>query len=471
MISRQNITFIVRMQRQRWHRLWHSRSVFKQQDQPLKRFFGDSANTLCDRLDYLTQYFWQAHQHYLQRGGTIAYYPGAGSIYGARSDGIEGVTRLLPLWASYRNSPLASDSLKEPMDSALSSALVNGTDPQHPQYWGDIGDKSTLICEAGDIALALWLLKDTLWPRFNATQQKQILDWLKQVSGKQTADSNWHLFVVLADKVIEALDPQHQFSSSERYHRIKAFYQGNGCFTDGENGAVDLYNGWAFHYCLYWLNHIDPDFDPDFITAAMLDFCAWYQYLQTDQGVVLFGRSLCYRMATPTPLLMASELSPKQYDNGVALTALERCWGYFIAHNGVQQGRPCQGIFDDDLRWLDPYSGPASAFWATRSLVVFYHQSLTTQWPKVSEKPLPATQKKVNLQVPEAGLNVTTFPEERRTVVTFYNHNRSRDDVQVVTQTLRERLRQMLYGVASRPANNLLKQGVKVFDSTLSHYR
>ncbi|MEH6648957.1 MAG: DUF2264 domain-containing protein [Motiliproteus sp.] len=471
MINKQNIAFIARMQRQCCHRRWHLRSAFKQHDETLKNRFNDSSGTVCDRINHLTQYFWQAHQHYLHRSGTIAYYPGAGSIYGARNDGIEGVTRLLPLWAAYRSSPLADPQLTEEMDATITSALINGTDPQHSGYWGDVAHKSTLICEAGDIALALWLVKDSLWPRFNTHQQRQILSWLKQVIGKQTADSNWHLFVILVDKVIQALDPDHQFCSMDRYQRIKSFYQGNGCFTDGENGAVDLYNAWAFQYALYWLNKIDPSFDPCFITHAMVDFCAWYKYLFTDQGVVLFGRSLCYRMAAPAPLLMASELNPEQYPSGMALAALDSCWRFFISQGGVQLGRPSQGIFEDDLRWLDPYSGPASAFWATRSLVVFYHQSVTTDWQQLTPQPLPALQHTVDIRVAEAELDITTLPEQHRSIVTFYNHNRSETDTRLSTQTMRDKLRQLLYGVASRPSNNLLKQGVKVFDSTLSQYR
>ncbi len=471
MINPQNIALIIRMQRQLWHRRWHRRAAFKQHDRALQNCFSDTGANVCDRINHLTEYFWQAQQRYLHHDGTLAYYPGAGSIYGARNDGIEGVTRLLPLWAAYCNSPLADPEVKKTMAAAISNALLNGTNPQHPGYWGDVSHKSTLICEAGDIALALWLIKDSLWHDFNGQQQSQVLRWLKQVIGKQTADSNWHLFVILVDKVIQALDPEYQFCSMDRYQRIKAFYKGNGCFTDGENGAIDLYNAWAFHYCLYWLNKIDPSFDSGFITRAMVDFCAWYQYLFTDQGVVLFGRSLCYRMAAPAPLLMASELSPGQYPSGVALTALDSCWRYFISQGGVQLGRPSQGIFEDDLRWLDPYSGPASAFWATRSLVVFYHQSITTDWQQTSPQPLPALQRSVDIRVAEAELDVTTIPKQHRSIVTFYNHKKSVADMVIKPQTTREKLRQLLYGVASRPSNNLLKQGIKIFDSTLSSYR
>lgn len=471
MIRRRDLAKIAHMHKQLWHRKLFGKSPYPGQDDLLKTCFASPAGHPCQRFETLMHYFWDAHQHYLHNTSTLAYYPGAGSIYGARNDGIEGVSRLLPLWAAYRNSPLANPNLREAMDAQILRALVNGTDPDHSGYWGDIGHRSTLICEAGDIALAVWLIRDSLWQQLADTQRQRVLAWLKQVIGKQTTDNNWHLFVILVDKIVAALDVSHRFTSASRYRRIKTFYRGNGCFVDGEGGMVDLYNAWAFHYSLYWLDMIDPRFDPHFIHDSVRQFGAWYQYLFTDRGVVLFGRSLCYRMATPAPLLMAAELNPLEFPSGMALTALDSCWRYFILQGGVRLGRPAQGVFDDDLRWLDPYSGPASSFWSTRSLVVFYHQSLSLDWPLVQPAPLPAQERQVEMQISEAGLRLATDPDKGLSQVIFYDHCYTGNEIAPRQQSLREMLRQWVYGVACRPSNNLLRLGLREFDSRLDAYR
>ena len=106
----------------------------------------------------LLRYFWTGYAHSIDRHGTIADYPGAPSCYGARNDAIEGVTRLLPLWAAAYSSPLCANELRAPMGEALVRALTHGCDPGHPGYWGSIGPRSTLICEAADVALAVWLV-------------------------------------------------------------------------------------------------------------------------------------------------------------------------------------------------------------------------------------------------------------------------------------------------------------------------
>ncbi|MFC6669012.1 DUF2264 domain-containing protein [Marinobacterium aestuariivivens] len=471
MIHRRDLAMIARMHKQLWHRKLYGKAPYRSRDDLLKSRFAGPADHPCQRFAVLMHYFWDAHRHYLHSTGTLAYYPGAGSIYGARNDGIEGVTRLLPLWAACRNAPCSMPSLREAMDAHIRRALVNGTDPEHPGYWGDIGHRSTLICEAADIALTVWLIRDSLWHQFGDSERQRILNWLQQVIDKQTADNNWHLFVILVDKVIEALVPSHRFASASRYQRVRSFYRGNGCFVDGEDGAVDLYNAWAFHYALYWLDKIDRQFDPRFIHDAIQQFSAWYQYLFTDSGVVLFGRSLCYRMATPVPLLIAAELNPREFSAGMALAALDNCWRYFILQGGVCLGRPTQGVFGDDQTWLDPYSGPASSFWSTRSLVVFYHQSLSTDWSRIHPIPLPAQERQVEIQVSEAGLRLATFPDKGFSQVIFYDHLYAREDIALKHQTLRDKVRQWAYGVAYRPSNNLLKQGLREFDSRLDAYR
>jgi hypothetical protein len=105
MIHRRDLGKIARMHKQLWHRKLFGKSPFRGQDELLKTHFAGPGSDPCSSFETLIHYFWDAQQHYLHNTGTLAYYPGAGSIYGARNDGIEGVTRLLPLWAAYRNSP------------------------------------------------------------------------------------------------------------------------------------------------------------------------------------------------------------------------------------------------------------------------------------------------------------------------------------------------------------------------------
>ncbi|MDF2177301.1 DUF2264 domain-containing protein [Aliiglaciecola sp. CAU 1673] len=471
MIGWQDLQRSVAFRRQQWRRWRLSRQPFAEMDAAIQSAFSSTELSVSEKLEQLVEYFWTAHRHYRHPLTTRVYYPGLGSIYGPDNDGFEGMSRLLPLWAAYICSPHAKESLSAEMTDYMLKVLRTGTDKTSDCYWGDIGHKSTLICEAADIALGLWLGREKLWPALTEKEKHNVLQWLKQVSGKQTADNNWHLFVVLTEKVIEALEPGYKGNVADRYNRIKSFYLGQGCFKDGENGHVDLYNPWCFHYILYWLDRIDPGFDPDFIKQAICDYSRWFRYLFTSEGCPLFGRSLCYRMAMPTPVLAAHHYAPDEFSAGECLNIFYSCWAFFVANGALKLGKPTQGVFADDERWLDPYSGPASSFWATRSLVLYLHLADEVPWSTTALQALPAEREEVELDIPEAGIKIETRPKQQLSRVIFTHHHGQFDAGRLACPSLKDKIRQCLLGGVQRPANNLLKQEVRVFDSRLEYYR
>jgi len=471
MLHAADLRRIARYQRERAARAWRRRAPLLAHDAAIRASVEAAGEDAWAMTDALVGYFWQGWQHYLGADGTLADYPGWPSIYGATNDAVEGVSRPAPLWAAYAMHAGADPARREAMLQALQRMLVNGTDPAHRGYWGDIGDRSTLICEAADMALALWLSREALWPRLAQAERQRVLRWLAQAVGKRTADNNWHLFVVLIDAVLAVLDPAHDFRSDDRLQRIREFARSEGCFVDGPGGQIDFYNAWGFHYLLFWLGEIDRNrLGPD-LTGALGDFCRWYQWLFTDHGLPLFGRSLCYRFAACTPLLSCALRDPQTVPPGVALSAYLTNWQHFVREGGLRAGRPTQGVFGEDIRWLDPYSGPASSLWGTRSLVMFLYAAGTLDWRRVAVQSLPAQLFDAETAVPALGAVVRTNARAGESVVEFARMTLSDKLPAVRQRNLHERLRECVYGVAARPANNLLKAGHSHFASTLTLYR
>lgn len=462
---------IARFQRERALRLWRMKRPFVEQDAAIRQQLADSRDDAVAMSSRLVDYFWQAQRHYLHRDGTLADYPGWPSIYGATNDAVEGVTRLMPLWAAYASSPLADAVSADAMWSALRKTLLHGTDPAHPGYWGDIDDRSTLICEAADVALAVWLGRDHLWPAFTDQERRRVLHWLRQAVGKRTADNNWHLFVVLIDAVLAALDPEHRFSSEDRLQRVRQFARADGCFTDGPTGQVDLYNAWGFHYLLFWLGEIDATRVDAPLAPMLAEFCAWYRWLFTERGLPLFGRSLCYRFAACAPLLACALKAPETVPPGVALSAYLSNWQVFVREGALRAGRPTQGVFGEDIRWLDPYSGPASSLWGTRSIVLFYYASRRIDWGQIQPEMLPAERGTRSIRVEGLGATIEAQPDPGRTFVEFDPPPGPSLSAVDTLSTGRNLLREVFTGVASRPANNLLKMGQTRFSSALDAYR
>ncbi len=452
-------------QLERLQHWWRLKPPLPGVDEAVRQRLAAPGITAGQAAEALVDYFWQTHQHALDRHGTLADYPGWPSMYGARNDAIEGTARLAPLWAVCVAGGFGPPARVEAMRRHLERLFAHGCDPAHPGYFGAIGDRSTLICEAHDLALSLWISREQVFERLPARVQQRCTDWLAQAVGRATADNNWHLFVVMVDAVLAQLRPGHRFVSDDRWQRIWSFERADGCFVDGPKGHVDLYNAWGFHYPMGWLARIRPELGAGRIDEALAGFCGWYAWLFTEEGMPLFGRSLCYRHASSAPLLRCAAVRPDVVPPGVASAAFLAVWRWFSREGGLRAGRPTQGVFDDDLRWLDVYSGPASSLWGVRSLVEFLAGDAAVRG--ATPEALPAHGGRFDRFVDGLGARVRAadgsaellFPGEPGPVVP------------VREPSWRDTLRQWRHATASRPDNNRLKAGEKRFDSGLDLYR
>jgi hypothetical protein len=337
---------------------------------------GGTLNSNSYRM--LFAYFIRGFETYHSPGGATALYPGMPSRNGESSDALEGFSRIMSLVAAWVHSgrpskiSAASGDLVD-LPTLFQRGLVSGTDPQSAEYWGDIHDLNQRIVEASDVALALWLLRDWVWPKMSASEKSNVIAWLRQVEGKRVPDNNWHLFHVFIDAVLRSFGvATDRATAIKHYVRFKEFYRGDGWFSDGPGEIFDYYNAWSIHYQLYWLQQVDPNWDSAFISETRRQFLEGYRYLIGPAGFPVMGRSICYRMAAPVPLIFGSRTDPKQIPPGEGRRALNATWSYFIQRGAVKGGNVTQGYCGTDPRVIDNYSGPASCLWALRSLVVAF---------------------------------------------------------------------------------------------------
>lgn len=458
------------LHRERWIRWLGLRRLDARQEAEA-RARVELARDAGEAVQALVAYLWLGQSRYLDQHGTAAYYPGEPSIYGARSDAIEGVTRLLPLWAVYIGWGQADAGLAQALRNALARALDHGSDPGHPGYWGDITHRSTLICEAADVALCAWLLRHELDMLLPAPAKARLLHWLGQAVGKDTADNNWHLFVALVDACLAQLAPGHRFVSEARLQRVESFRLADGCFRDGPKGRVDFYNAWAFHYLIFWLRQMGTPGLPNSWHGALDEFCRWYRWLFASDGLPLFGRSLCYRFAAPVPLLAQALQHPGDARAAaVAAGHFSRLTRQFAARGGLRDGCFSQGVLGADVRWLDPYSGPASALWGTRAAVLLLVGDQRLRWSCVDQPPEPeAAALPDAIEVPGLGARIVLDGASGRRRVEF--HGADGPQAQPARRrSLRDHLRQWLRAQASRPQNNPLDLGWRHFESDLREY-
>ncbi|MFZ7266031.1 DUF2264 domain-containing protein [Avibacterium avium] len=440
-------------------------------DKQLKQAFTKDSTFSQEKFELLVSYFIRSFLHYANDGYARADYHGYPSEQGMVSDSIEGAARNYPLLAAYLHyQPNTNSPLVKQVQQALSEGFLNATDPSHSGYWGELKSFQQTICESADFALALWLSKEHVWTHYNAQQKQQIIDWLRQINQVQTVDNNWHLFILLVQFVVKDLTGIDEINH-ERYQRIKEFYVGNGWFRDGEKGNFDYYNSWGFHYGLFWLDQISPNFDRTFIQQSAVEFCQDFHYLFAPQGFAFFGRSLPYRFAAPTALI--STMIQQQKSNGQGKRILSCLTHFFIQQDAIAHGNVTQGLFQKDRRLVDPYSGTASGLWSLRPLILLLYGSQQIDFWQTEEQPLALEQQDYDISIPAINLRIIGTQATQEIVALFQHQqypNAPFSQACLQQQNILKRGLEWLCGRSTRGKNNLLRKGVISFSSKLSLY-
>ena len=381
--------------------------------QALKRRMADPQLDFTARTEGLLAYLTLGFVRNAIPGGAGAAFPGAPSIYGKCIDRMQAFSRMAPLWAAYIAGGRAPE-LKLPdgtsanLPHLLAQGLSAGCDTASSTYWGAISDFDQRLCEAADIALACWLARAHLEKILPPRQRDQLHAWLLTAMGKRTADNNWHVFVLLITQVLASLGVHpdragDDAQADERWRRLETFHLGCGWYRDGPAGPVDYYNAWGFQYGLFWLSRINPSFEGALLEDRLLSFARHYLYLITPQGFPAMGRSLDYRMAAPAPVAAASLVDPAALPPGTARRAQDVIWRYFVRHDCLRHGVPCQGYWSKDLRLINNYSGPASSLWSLRGLIIALSASPDHAFWQSPEQLLPVELADFEEDIPAPG--------------------------------------------------------------------
>lgn len=378
-------------------------------DYTLRQRFAEPA-TSEQPYDYAMTYFVTAFHDRARLGGASADQPGERSNNGREADALESFSRIAPMvavWLASGRQTTVLDLHGEGLDlrQLLHDGITAGTDPKSAAYWGDMKDRDQRIVESADIARSLWLVRNL--NVFSKAEIGQAGAWLRQANTLEVADNNWHLFPVVNNVVLRSLGEQYDEHVIDKHMtRIMEFARGDGWFSDGDN--FDFYNAWALHYEFFWLRRISPGFGGTELQSAMRDFVSKYVYLIGPEGLPILGRSICYRMAAPAPLVAAALSDDGSFgiSPGLARHSLDAVWQYFVKNRAVANGLPTQGYCGTDLRVVDDYTGPASCLYGLRALILAFLAPPDAPFWNAAPEPLPVEQAGYSVPIPAIGWTV-----------------------------------------------------------------
>lgn len=297
-----------------------------------------------------------------------------GAVYPAYIAEMEAYSR--PLWAIVPMLMGGCEAV-EPLWALWREGLRNGTDPAHPEYWGEIVDFDQRMVEMAVMGMALCLIPERFFFAFPKEVQANIYAWLSQINRFDMPKNNWLFFRVLVNigfmKNGLAYDAERLDTDLAL---IETHYEGDGWYFDYPDQR-EYYTFWAFHYYGLIYAHVMEAEDPERCAryrerARTLAprFALWFD----RKGHALpYGRSLAYRFAESAffAMLAFDGQATDAVDYGVMkhiLLSNMREW--FQRPIFTRDGVLTIGYGYPNLIMGEGYNAPGSPYWALKVFAV-----------------------------------------------------------------------------------------------------
>lgn len=324
---------------------------------------------------------------YFSPGGARVRLSGTAAHFDRAAADLEGFAR--PLWGLV---PLAAGGADLDCWALYRQGLANGTDPDHPEYWGPVNATDQRMVELAAIGLAMRMIPRLIWEPLEPRAKSNVAAYLERARVHAYANSNWKFFRILVDLGLEECGVDFDRTLTTQYlDELDGFYLGDGWYRDGVVRRIDHYIPFAMHFygLLYArLSRNDEARAARYIERARLfagDIRHWFD---EDGGALAFGRSLTYRFAC------GAIWGALAYADVDALPWGE-IKGYYLRHLRWWARQPIAdrdgvlsiGYAYPNLFMSESYNSAGSPYWAFKA---FFPLALPESHPFWSEPELPA---------------------------------------------------------------------------------
>lgn len=323
----------------------------------------------------------------------------------------EGVTRMLwglAGWLSQPGRPARLTWRGETFDTEalLKRALVAGTDPASPGYWGQAprrGEYDQRTVESGQVALAAWLTRERIWARLTAEEQGRLVDWLTEFGKRPSAwRNNWVLFWTLNHAGRKALGaPFDQAVIDETLEYLDGMYCGDGWYDDGPRCGVnhfDDYNYWVFGtHVLAWAQcdgNSQPERRERLLARVRLSMAHVPYFFAANGAYSEYGRSLSYKFARLAAPLWAYKLGVWPHAVGMLRRLVGRHLRWYTDRGAIRaDGTLRQSLTaEGSIEVREPYIATGSSYWAMLAFGALWSLPDDDPFWSVEEEPLPVEQ-------------------------------------------------------------------------------
>lgn len=339
--------------------------------------------------------------------------PGPHSHHGLLADELEGFTRSMimagPWLSNSKNGRFEWKGSKVDVAGFYRKGILAGTNPRHPEYWGDIVDYAQHLVEMASLAWALHLSKDMVWNKFSESEKEQVANYLFQCTKVKYHNNNWRLFNVVTNTVLKKLCmPYSQKQIDRNLLACDHMYIGDGWYRDGKINRIDYYTAWAFlYYYLLWVI-LDGDSKPKLAEKhkeRVRLFASDFRYFFSGDGSIpCFGRSMIYRFGFLSPIVLGQYLGCLDISPGEVKTMCNSAMKFFFNHQILtDQNHLSMGFLRPCSEMLEHYSCGGSPYWATKAFNILLIPQNDPFW-KTKEEKLPIHKKSYSVPLRKPGL-------------------------------------------------------------------
>jgi hypothetical protein len=337
---------------------------------------------------------------FFSKGRAALHVGNTSATYADATADMEGFSRLL--WGLV---PLLCGGGESILWPRMLTGIKNGTNPTHPEYWGEIADYDQCIVEMAAYGFALTLIPEKVWEPLSKVEKGRLAAWLCQINQRKAYDCNWLLFRVLVNLGFRRVGvPYDKEKVEESLSRIEAFYLGDGWYSDGLVAHRDYYVSFAIHYyCLLYAKIMEKD-DPkrsELYKSRAAEFAKSFMlWFSPDGSALPYGRSMTYRFAQCAFWGAFAFAGVNTIEPGVVKGLILRHLRWWFRQPIFDaQGVLTIGYGYPNLVMAESYNSPGSPYWALKAFLPLALPDDDSFWAN-EEKPLPELPEKALQQAP-----------------------------------------------------------------------
>jgi hypothetical protein len=205
-------------------------------------------------------------------------------------------------WLELGPDDSVEGKLRAHFDELAVKALVNGTDPQSPDFMNFSQGGQPLV-DTAFLALGLLRAPHQLWEKLTPQQQSNVVAALKSSRAIKPGESNWLLFSATIEAALWHFTGECEMKPIEyAAQRHEKWYVGDGTYGDGAEFHWDYYNSYVIQPMLMEVLRVcaekkNPlgDLFPKILARAQRYAAVQERMISPEGTFPVMGRSSAYR--------------------------------------------------------------------------------------------------------------------------------------------------------------------------------